>query len=86
MGEPQYDLPLAEAVPRLEQELAKMRRDPDRDQLASLPPDTAYEEGYASCIEDLKSLTGPNPARGGAMKTLRKLDPKAAQDLEDRYK
>jgi hypothetical protein len=86
MGEPQYELTLAEAIPRLEEELAKAKADPDRNQLTAMSPDDAYDEGYGACLTDLKSLTGPNPARGGALETLRKLDPKAAKDLEDRYK
>ena len=85
MGEPQYDLTLAEAIPRLEQELEKSRADPDRNQLTAMKPDDAWDEGYASCIADLKSLTGPDPKRGGAMETLRRVDPDAAKRLEKRY-
>lgn len=58
---PKYNLSIIEAITEMEVQLAKMRAETDRTQLSDMDPDTAFEQGYAVAIFDLKHLTGPNP-------------------------
>jgi hypothetical protein len=80
-----FGLTLPEAIERLEQTLEVFRKDTDRNQV-HLSPDEAFDEGYALCLEHLKSLTGPDPKEDGAVERLRRVDPAAAKELEDRYR
>lgn len=80
-----YNLTLAEAILRLEQSLAAMQRDPDRSQLTGVDPDLAFEAGFALCLDQLKLITGPDPKTDDALKKLRRVDPEAAKELEDRW-
>lgn len=57
----EYNLPLPTAISRLKDLLARMQAEEDREQLKGMSPDDAFERGYALCIRDLESLTGPDP-------------------------
>ena len=57
---PKYNLTTAEAIVELEGQLANMKTHP-RGELKDMDPDTAYEQGYAVAIFDLKHYTGPDP-------------------------
>lgn len=61
MPDRKYNLSLDEVIPELEGQLAKMRAEPNRNQLSELSPDDAYEKGYEVAIFDLKHYTGPAP-------------------------
>jgi len=58
---------LAEALIELQAQLDKMRAETDREQLKDLSPDDAFEHGYAACLMDLRSLTGPAPLSSAAV-------------------
>ena len=45
----------------MRRELDKMRAEEDRDQLAGMNPDDAFELGYYNAIIDLEMFTGPDP-------------------------
>jgi hypothetical protein len=60
-----FNLTAEEAIPELEAQLAKMRGETDRAQLADIDSDTAYELGYESCLFDLRHFTGPDPREVG---------------------
>lgn len=63
--QPQYNLSLEEAIVRLREE-AQKHADEDPDPiLEGVPVDTAWALGYATCLHDLESLTGPNPREVG---------------------
>jgi hypothetical protein len=67
MANKQFDLTLEEALPRLDAELLKHRAETDREQLKDISSDDAYDLGYELAIQDLRSLTGPNPMEIGIM-------------------
>lgn len=67
MTDKNYDLTLAEVVPRLEIELSNMRAAEDRAELTDIDSDTAYELGYETAIHDLRRLTGPDPVETGVI-------------------
>lgn len=59
--EHKYNLTLEEVIPELDSQLVKMRAETDRNQLAGISADEAYEIGYETAIFDLRHFTGPNP-------------------------
>lgn len=60
-----HDLTLEEVVPRLRSELEDMRNADEREELADISADTAFELGYETAIHDLVRLTGPDPVETG---------------------
>lgn len=62
---PQYDLELPEAIARLKEEAAKHEAQPPDPLLEGIDVDTAWVLGYQTAIQDLESLTGPNPREVG---------------------
>lgn len=62
MAEPKFNLTVEEAISTMEAELTKYRAAP-RGELKELDPDTAFDEGYAVALSDLRSLIGPDPRK-----------------------
>lgn len=62
MTETPYNLTPHEALAYLRQQLAKHKAETDRNQLAGVSPDDAFDTGYEACIYDLSHYTGPSPA------------------------
>lgn len=62
---PQFNLSLEEAIEVLQGQVEKNQRQTEEGQADSLldamTPHEAYDVGYATLLDDLKSLTGPDP-------------------------
>lgn len=62
---PQFNLTLEEAIPALDAQAEKNQSQTERglltEQLKDIPNESCYDIGYATCLADLKSITGPDP-------------------------
>lgn len=66
-AEPVYNQTIPQVTETLERELEAMRLAPDRQELADIDSDTAFELGYESAVHDLKRYTGDDPVELGVI-------------------
>lgn len=61
MNKPKYNLTAGQALTEMKILETRMKAETDRQQLAGVSPDDAFEMGFHNAVLSLDILTGPDP-------------------------